>query len=267
MQPCSLFFRIGNVDSAKLIDYVRKEYGVTDRRFEPLLKKAREEMGYSIPQTTVGLYQTNKWGQWQVNHTRIHDIDGTNTDDLTKAHVEGLRQVFETFEFLRRYVPGCENSEIVAVAEQIGIRESRRIRGEYVLTVDDVINCTHFDDSVVAYGFFVDIHPPAGPLSGEIEGERVSRRYSLPKGHHFEVPYRCLLPLKVKNLLVAGRCASADHGAHGATRVMPCCFGMGEAAGAAAALSIKREVLPGKLDHKLLQKDLLESGAYIPNMP
>lgn len=259
MQPCTLFFRIGNVDSSKLISFVRENYTLTDRRFEQLLNKAREEMGYSIPQSGVGLYQTIKWDVWEVNHTRIQDIDGTNNDDLTRAHIEGQRQVFEALELLRKYIPGCENVELIAVAEQIGLRETRRIQGEYVLTVDDVINCTPFDDCVVACGFFVDIHPPVGL-------GRNRKPYDFPKGHHYEIPYRCLLPLKVENLLVAGRCVSATHEALGAIREMPFCFGMGEAAGAAAALSLKGEVLPSKLDYKLLQENMVENGAYIPSM-
>lgn len=257
MQPCSLFFRIGNVDSQKLITFVRKNFAVGERFSQKLIKKARKEMNYSVPKNWAGLYQTVKSDVWGVNHTRIQDVDGTNSDDLTRAHIEGLRQVFEALEFLRRYVPGCENVELNAVAEQIGVRETRRIRGEYVLTVDDVLSCTPFDDCVVAYGYPVDIHPPTGSLGVE---------FTLPQGHHYEVPYRCLLPLKVENLLVAGRCVSATHEALGAIRVMPCCFGMGEAAGAAAALSLKEKVLPKKLDYKLLQKSLVEKGAYIPTM-
>lgn len=258
MQPASLFFRIGKVDSQRLITFVRKNFPVGEERsgFLKLIKKAREEMNYSVPHDRIGLYQNVKGDEWTVNHTRILDVDGTNVDDLTKAHIEGQRQVFETLEFLRRYVPGCENARIITVAEQVGLRETRRILGKYVLTVDDVYNCTPFDDCVVAYAFPVDIHDPAGTLGV----------FEPPKGHHYEVAYRCLLPLKVENLLVAGRCVSATHEALGAIRVMPCCFAMGEAAGAAAALSLKEEVLPKKLDYKILQKSLIEKGAYIPRV-
>lgn len=258
MQPASLFFRIGEVDSQRLITFVRKNFPIGEERdgFLKLIKKAREEMNYSVPHDRLGLYQTVKWDEWLINHTRMLDVDGASGDDLTRAHIEGQRQVFEALEFLRRYVPGCENAEIIAVAEQVGVRESRRIQGEYVLNVDDVYNCTSFDDCVVAYAFPVDIHDPTGTFG----------LFEPPRGHHYEVPYRCLVPLKVDNLLVAGRCVSATHEALGAIRVMPCCFGMGEAAGAAAALSLEKGVLPRKLDTNLLQKSLAEQGAYIPRV-
>lgn len=258
MQPVSLFFRIGNIDSQRLIGYVRRNFPLGEDKsgFLRLIKRAREEMNYSVPNDRIGLYQNVKQDEWTVNHTRILDVDGTNVDDLTRAHIEGQRQVFEALDFVRKYVPGCENAEIVAIAEQIGIRETRRIRGEYVLTVDDIYSCKPFDDCVVAFAFPVDIHDPTG----------TSGLFEPPKGHHYEVPYRCLLPLKVENLLVAGRCVSATHEALGAIRVMTCCFGMGEAAGAAAALSLKEEVLPKKLDYKILQKSLVEKGAYIPRV-
>jgi len=258
MQPASLFFRIGKVDSQRLISYVRKNFVAGDERsgFLKLITKAREEMNYSVPHDRISLFQNVRWDEWTVNHTRIPDVDGTSVDDLTRAHIEGQRQVFEALKFLRQYIPGCENAQIITSAEQIGLRETRRIRGEYVLTVDDVYNCTSFDDCVVAYAFPVDIHDPAGTFG----------LFEPPRGHHYEVPYRCLLPLKVENLLVAGRCVSATHEALGAIRVMPCCFAMGEAAGAAAALSLKKEVLPRELDHRLLQESLVAQGAYIPRV-
>jgi hypothetical protein len=122
--------------------------------------------------------------------------------------------------------------------------------------VEDIYNCVPFDDCVVAAGFPVDIHDPAGSFG----------LFEPPRGHHYEIPYRCLLPLKVDNLLVAGRCVSATHEALGAIRVMPFCFGMGEAAGTAAAISIQDGVIPKKVDTKKLQKVLAEQGAFIPRI-
>lgn len=258
MQPATLFFRVGNVDSQRLISYVRRTFKVGGDRgiFTEHVKRAREEIGYSLPRKKLGIYQTLKWDEWLVNTTRILDVDGTNADDLTRAHIEGQRQVFEVLEFMHKYVPGCENAELITTGQEIGVRETRRIQGEYVLTVDDIYNCTPFDDVVVLFAFPVDIHNPEGP-GGVFEPL---------KGNSFQIPYRCLLPLKVENLLVAGRCVSATHEALGAVREMPCCFGMGEAAGAAAALSVKKGVLPKELDRKLLQKSLIEQGVYLPDV-
>jgi len=258
MQPASLFFRIGNIDSQKLITFVRKNFPIEQERvgFLEIIKKARKEMNYSVPHDELGLYQTTKWDEWLVNHTRILGVDGTNADDLTQAHMEGQKQVFEALEFMRRFIPGCENVELLEIADQVGVRESRRIQGEYVLKVEDVYNCVPFDDCVVACGFPVDIHDPDGP----------SGLFEPPRGHHYEIPYRCLLPLKVDNLLVAGRCVSATHEALGAIRVMPFCFAMGEAAGTAAALSVKEGISPKKVNTKKLQKILDDQGAYIPRI-
>jgi len=260
MQPATLFFRVGNVDSGRLISFVRKTYeprimGSTGYFMEHV-KRARKEIGYSVPRDWLSIYQTMKWDEWLANTTRVHGIDGTNVDDLTRAHREGLRQVFEVLEFLRKYIPGCENVELVNVAQQIGIRETRRIQGEYVLTADDVYNCKDFEDVVVLFAFPVDIHDPEGG-GGMFEGI---------KGNSFQVPYRCLLPLKVENLLVAGRCISATHEALGAIREMPCCFGMGEAAGTAAALSVKKAIPPKELNYQTLQKNLVKQGAYLPDV-
>jgi len=258
MQPSSLFFRIGNVDSQKLITFVRKSFpvGKDEDGFLEIIKKGRIEMNYSVPHDRIGFYQTVRWDEWLINHTRMLGVDGTNVGDLTRAHMEGQRQVFEALEFMQRFIPGCENAEIIEVADQVGVRESRRIQGEYVLKVEDVYNCVPFDDCVVAAGFPVDIHDPAGSFG----------LFEPPRGHHYEIPYRCLLPLKVDNLLVAGRCVSATHEALGAIRVMPFCFGMGEAAGTAAALSLQDGVIPKKVDTKKLQKVLAEQGAYIPRI-
>lgn len=256
MQPATLFFRIGNVDSQRLTNYVRRTFKTSERIFMEQIKRARKEINYSVPNDELNLFQTLKPDEWLVNTTRIHDVDGTNVDDLTRAHIEGQRQVFEVLEFLQKYVPGCENADLVTTAQQIGIRETRRIKGEYVLTADDIYNCTHFDDVVVLFASPVDVHDPEG--TGSI--------FKPIKGNSYQIPYRSLLPLKVENLLIAGRCISATHEALGAIRVMPCCFGMGEVVGTAAALSIKKRVLPKKLDYKLLQKSLIEQGVYLPDV-
>ena len=137
----------------------------------------------------------------------------------------------------------------------IGVRESRRIVGEYMMTVDDVVNVRKFPDGIAKGSFFVDIHHPT-------ETGLHNPRY-LESGTHYDIPYRCIVPKKIDNLFVAGRCISVTHEALGSTRVMFQCMALGEAAGTAAALCISQNTCPRRLDADFLRKRLASRGAII----
>ena len=155
---------------------------------------------------------------------------------------------------LKKYVPGCENARIKSIASHIGIRESRHIQGDYRLTAEDLLNSKVPEDSILLAANSVDVHGRFGPTSNE---------YVPIKGKYYGVPYRCLIPKGIEQLLIAGRCVSADSTAAGAIRVMPPCMGMGEAAGVAAALSVKEGITVRRIDVQNLRKVLKDRGAYL----
>ena len=157
-------------------------------------------------------------------------------------------------KFFRKYVPGCENAKLKSTASHVGIRESRHIAGQYRLTADDLLSAKVPDDCILLAANSVDVHGRFGPKSNE---------YIPIEGKYYGIPYRSLVPLKVEQLLVAGRCLSADSTAAGAVRVMPPCMGMGQAAGTAAALSVKSGSFVRDCDTDLLRKTLIENGAYL----
>jgi hypothetical protein len=254
-QPMTLFFRIGNVDDEKVKAYIAAH--PEDRRpFEGIVRAARERGEFPIPREGIGLYRTPQPGIWRINTTRIQRLDGTNVLDLTRAEIEGRRQVMFLLQFFRQHCPGLENCILLDTAATIGVRETRRIVGEYTLTAEDLATGREFDDVIALCGYPIDIHSPTG--SG---GSMVNQDF--PVANVYQIPYRCLVPVKVEQLLVAGRCVSATHEALGAIRVMPPAFAMGQAAGTAAALAVKEGVVPRRVPVPWLQETLVAHGAYL----
>jgi hypothetical protein len=187
--------------------------------------------------------------QMNVNFTHINFIDSTRAEDLTKATLEGRKQVFESIVVYRKYIPGMENCYLISTPNTVGLRESRRILGDYVLTRDDVVNQRTFNDTIGFGSYYIDIHGTTGPGMD-------AKKWYPKKNFRYQIPYRILVPKDVENLLVAGRCASCDHEALGSLRVMPQCGVMGQAAGVASVLSLRQNVAPRALNIKLLQDEL-----------
>lgn len=184
--------------------------------------------------------------------------DGTNADDLTWAHTEGRRRIRRLLRFFHQYLPGFERAYVASVATQVGVRETRRITGEYVLDLEDIVECRKFPDAVARNRYPVDVHGPRKSIN-----EEKRNLIYLPPGEYHEVPYRCLVPLKVENLLAAGRCLSASFVAQSSVRVQPNCQAMGEAAGVAAALSLRKSITPRQLDGAELRQVLKANGASL----
>lgn len=245
------------VDDERVERYIEEHPydGVAGKPFGTLVERAKAAGDFDLPRDRINFYRTTEAGLWGVNASRILRVDGTSVEDLTRAEMEGRRQVLALLRFLRKYIPGCENASIATVAPQVGIRESRRIVGEHVLTLEDLQTGREFPDVIALYNYPVDIHS-ATDGTGGIQGH-------IPIAPIYQIPYRSLVPLGVEQLPVAGRCLSATHEAAAAVRVMPACFAMGQAAGTAAALSAKGGVPPRHLDVALLQRRLLEQGAYL----
>jgi hypothetical protein len=185
--------------------------------------------------------------------TRIPNVDATDPEQLTRAEVEGRRQVREYARFLRDRVPGFETSVVVATSPAIGIRESRRIHGDYVLTRQDVLGGRRFDDEIALCGAPIEDHHAGGDTDWQyVHGSGV-----------YGVPYRTLLPVGIEGMLVAGRCFSSTHDAHASARSMATCMAMGQSAGTAAALAVEAGDTPRGVDPTALRERLRSDGALL----
>jgi glycine/D-amino acid oxidase-like deaminating enzyme len=252
LQPVSLFFRVGNVDDAAVQAYI--DAHPDDPGFVRLLEQAKEREGFTHTKGHLTLFRTPRPGEWWCNVSRVHGVDGTDPAQLTRAEIEGRRQVLYLVGFFQRYVPGFGRCYLLDTGAQVGVRETRRITGEYVLTADDVFAARRFPDAIARVSFPIDIHDVSGG-GGFFEGPK--------EGPYYTIPYRCLVPLQVENLLVAGRPISATHEAHGSLRVMPPCFATGQAAGTAAALALETGTSPRRIDVGLLRNSLQQQGALV----
>ena len=218
----TMFFRVANVDDDAVRAHVT-EHPDDFRPFASIVAQAREAGEFPIQRKGVGLYKTLEPGVWRINTTRLHKLDGTDVRDLTTAEIEGRRQVATLMTFFKKWLPGFENAVLLDTASVIGVRETRRIVGDYTLTVEDLAAGREFKDVIALCGYPVDIHSPTD------DGGGADGRYQT--ANIYQIPYRSLLPAKLEGILVAGRCISATHEALGAVRVMPPSFAMGEAAG------------------------------------
>ncbi|MEN3263721.1 MAG: hypothetical protein V7646_615 [Pseudonocardia sp.] len=253
-QPMTLFFRIRGVDDDLVEEYVRA-HPDDFRPFASIVAEATAAGRFPAPRRGVGMYRTLRPGVWRINTTRILGRDGTDARDLTAAELQGRDQVHRLMRFFREELPGFANCELLDTAATIGVRETRRIVGEYQLSLRDLQSGRHFDDVIAMCGYPVDIHDPTGAGGGVDDSYGTANAY--------EIPYRSLVPLRVEQVLVAGRCLSATHEALAAIRVMPPAFATGEAAGAAAAIAVRLGVAPREVPIEELQRALLAGGAYL----
>jgi hypothetical protein len=213
----------------------------------------RESANYRLPRKEGSAHITPLPGVMVTNMTRVGGVDGTDVDALASAEREGRAQALEYARFLRDKIPGYENAALGGLSIQIGVRETRRIKGEYWLTRDDVLSARKFPDAVARCGAPIEEHHAGGDTKWEY----------LPDGETFDIPYRSLLPVGVDNLLVAGRCLSASHDAHASVRSIGQCLAMGQAAGTAAALSVEYGVPPVDVPVEVLRDDLVKAGAIL----
>ncbi len=245
-QPMTLCFRLGNVD-------VDKFYKSRER-----LKIAHAESlaaGELInPRENILVFKTPIHNVLHFNTTRVVRKNPTSPEEVTEAEVLARRQVYEIYEFMKKHADGLENSFLMMTAAEIGVRESRMIVGDYVLTEQDCRNCVKFDDGIAACNYDIDIHNPEGTGTSH---------YYFPAGEYYTIPYRSLIPKSAENLLVAGRCISSDHGAQASYRIMPVVCCIGEAAGSAVGLAVKQNCTVREIDVKELQNELKRNGAYI----
>ena len=252
MQPTTLMFRLEGIDIDKI-----NAYRKTDAKLQRFCQKAIEAGDMPPFQTELmGFWWTRfRPTQLGVNFTNIARIDCTDASEVTRATIEGRAQAAILAKCFRKYIPGFEEAYIVDTAHVLGTRESRRIKGERTLSIDDVVQCRKSNQGVAKGSFFVDIHSP--DQTGLFEPRH------LPKGEHYDVPYGCLVPLAIDNLLVAGRAISCTHEALGSVRVMFQCMALGEAAGTAAAMCAEAKARPRELDVPALRRQLQAQGAKV----
>lgn len=241
MQAAGLFFSLEGIDEAVF----QKRYqtlGWESLRYEKEIAEAAANGEYPIPRRRLGLYKADD-NTWRANITRIPDVDGTKSEDLTKIMVEGRKQIGAILKFLRKYVKGCENVRLLKTAEFPGIRETRRIKGEFIMQGKSVREAEIFPDAILLLSNSIDFH------KGLIGDYR-------PCQTVYSLPYRMLVPQGADNLLAAGRCVSCDREVLAAIRVMPPCFGMGQAAGNAAVLALETGTIPAGIDTEELRRRL-----------
>lgn len=244
MQPVSMYFIMKNVDLKRLADWARTcddvparaipedeeglAYGLWLTGFNNMLRSFQAETGVQLQRENITLKTAD--GQMYVNATRVLGVDVFSPAEFTAAILECYRQIEGVCRFLKERVPGFEEARLGQVSPILGVRETRHIVGEYTLTGPDSRGETRFEDTIAADSSALDIHDPKG---GDVDFQ------SMPP---YEIPYRCLLPQGVEQILVAGRCISADHDAHARSRNMPACMATGQAAGIAAAIAVEEGV-------------------------
>ncbi|MFH1079476.1 MAG: FAD-dependent oxidoreductase [Pseudomonadota bacterium] len=220
----------------------------------PLMMETAKKAGinYSLPYDVAFLVPMPvSPGKLLVNLAHEKNIDGTKAEDLSRAHITLRRQIMEATALLRHH-PYFSSAYVANTGTHIYVRETRRIMGEYQVIEEDVVQGKHFDDAVTSCRYMIDVHP--------LDATEVGRYDNHPP---FDIPYRCLVPLKIDNLLTAGRCISSDRIAQSALRIGGSCMSTGEAAGTAAAISVQKKVSPRAMDGKLIREALEKRGVVI----
>lgn len=256
VQPMTLMFRMVEFEHAAFEAYAREHpdqwrgvHGLWD-----LVNKATEAGELDLVREDVLFFGTPHEKEVSVNSTRVTRVLGTDVWDLTYAEWESRRQLRQLAAFFRRYVPGFEKSYVAQSGVHIGVRETRRILGDYQLTADDCLNVRKFDDVVARGSYPLDIHNPTG------KGTILKK---LPPGEAYDIPLRSLLPQRVEHLVVAGRCISGTHEAHSSYRVMPIAMATGQAAGVCAALAVRQNQSPRGVAIAEVQHELRRQGANL----
>jgi len=249
-QPTTMMFHISGIDETRIPP--RDE--IAEK-----VKLARNREEITLPDYVNYIWggkgSTIRNGEISLNLDMTTGIDGTAPETLTQAELEGRKSVWECLRFIRKYIPGAENAYISKTPFLYGIRETRRILGKYVLTEDDVLKARKFNNGIAKGSFFIDLHGP------HIQDKEWVKSHCVPKGDWYEIPYLCLLPKNIDNLLTAGRCISSDRGANGSLRIMPTCMATGQAAGTAAAMAIKGKIKPGEIKGEKVREILISQGA------
>lgn len=277
LQPPSLLFNLGGVDTDRFCDYIEAHpeelpyslglthiqpgYNANFFRRNPghiffglnsLIQKLRKEGKCPIDRDTVIYIKLPIPGEVMVNTIRILNFDGSNVHDLSRGEMEAHLQILPLVKMFRDYVPGFENCYLTSINPTIGVRESRRIMGIKKVTKENVLAGYIPDDSIAIYSYFIDIHSGDG-----------AKTFTKTVDEPYGVPYGCTVPKKIDGLMTTGRCISVDAVAFGTTRIMPLCMAVGEGAGTGAALAVQQGIQPRDVDPAEVRKLLLENDAIL----
>lgn len=251
LQTATLFGMISGVDKKALDEYMESHSDMRSRFFMDVFERGQKDGSFPCGTQKLRIYETPS-GLWAVNMAQVdeqfNELDG---DEITNAEISQREQLVKIIEFLRKNIVGLENIKLVYSASDIGIRESRRIVGKTVLSLDDVKNPTKFDDRIAVCANSIDIH------------QKVGVSYSAHSNKNYYIPLSSLISSNVGNLLTAGKSLSADKYAFAAVRVMPPCIAMGQAAGITASLAVKNSIPVTDVSYKEVQRLLIENGAYL----
>lgn len=274
MQPPTITFELGNVNYDKFLQYLAEhpeayklpdtfpgieqnlDFFVNNKCFSimgfgDIVAEGRKTGEYTIPRNMIDIAK-QIGGEAFINVTRSIDTDVTDFESVIKAEFVCHRQVKELVQFMKKYIPGFENAQLVSIIPFLGVRESRRIVGRKQLTLENIRNLEIPEDTVAIAGYNVDIHSP--------DSEAMSM---MPVKHGIGIPYGCLVPEALEGLLMSGRTISADQDAFAMIRVMPTCMAVGQAAGTAMAVAFRHGVLPSEIDVRELRLELKKDNAVI----
>lgn len=266
-QPMTLMFKVGGANTAVLRSYIKEnpEQFVLNSQadidkyiavsgFFDIVDKAKSNRSFTVQRDRVLMFEGLHKGEFFVNMSRVIKLTGTDGAELTAAEIQAHAQVDELIKFLKDYIPGFESSYLLQSAATIGVRESRHFSCRYSLCLEDVIEERDFEDSIACCGFPVDIHDPLGSELTWIRRARVN---------YCTIPYRCLLPKKLSNLIITGRCIGGSHEAMAAVRVTPTAMAIGEASGLAASIAAASGVAFEAVAVSELQQKLVAQGGII----
>ncbi len=247
-QPMTLCFRVANVD----MEEFRRNSDI--EKMQAVYKSWQAAGKTKNPRENVLIFSHIVNNVMHFNSTRIVRKNPVDAFDLSMAEMEARRQAFELFQMMKEEISSFRNAQFLISAPWIGVRESRMIDGEHLLTAEELKACTRFEDAIAAGNYDIDIHNPEG--SG-------TSHYYFPAGQYYTIPYRSLLPKGMQNLLVAGRCISSTHEAQASYRIMPIVCCLGEAAGVGAAVAHRQHSAVRDADIREIQRILVENGAFI----
>lgn len=247
-QPATATFRLGGV----------AEKPAPTSEIHERMRAAVDSGEYDLPRVEGSIHVTNLPGVRHANMTRVVGFDVTDPEELTQAEIVGRQQVQEYSRFLVEQVPGYEEAYLIGTSTRLGVRESRRLVGEYVLSEQDVLDARQFSDSIALCGAPIEDHAAGSATRWAYVGGS-----DTPTGRTYGIPYRSLLPQDVDGLIVAGRCLSATHDAHASVRSMGQCMAMGQAAGTAAVIAVDDEAMPRMVDTERLRKQLIDDEALL----
>lgn len=263
LQPVTMCFMISGIDEEKFAVMDDPYYDGVGLKKHALLHKIMAEGKYDIPDDHI-VYRQMAEGVYTYNAGHVYFIDGTDPHSFTKGCMEGRKRAWAIKNAYTEYADAYKNSFMAQTAPCVGLRESRRIIGDYTFTMEDWLARRTFPDEICRGRYIIDVHEERPDIVRDTT--QMFQRYGT--GESYGVPYRILCPRDLDNVLVAGRTACSDRLSNGSLRVMPCCMNEGEAAGMAAKFACEMDTVNiHRVDTQRLRKRLMEEGAYLPKLP